>query len=213
MKTITIMPGVSLLDSGLLVPCLALNNGISEYNNIEYSSGYGMISSAGVVLQQGVTGTIAVSLKIRSFSSESYLATTDAIRNSVGSITESKMRESIANRNYATWWSLLLGQGKSYQKQSDIDSTHVDFTDTSISKELKKYMQENSQEFTVEGKFEVTGVSSIPTMVQLYIKTMTITEAISQTKTTVIDNQVAAADTKGNVQESRGTLTISDSLV
>jgi hypothetical protein len=214
METIQINRQLNLLEGGLMAADGAGTSEEADFSEVEFTSGYGQVTSAGATVQKGVKGKLKISLKIKSYSEDSYKKVTDSITNTVTQEVREKLTESYRRQDHGSWWTGIFGIGSGHSTDYYRDSlkSTVNMTDTTVKKSLDEHMNNSSQEFVVEGEFEITGVSMVPTTVQLFIKTMQITVKNSKgtgaKTTTVLDNQIAAADEKGNVLPSSGKINI-----
>lgn len=213
METIDLSRCINLAEGGLKMTAIDALSEKSTFENVTVTTGYGRISSAGMKLQKGVTGTIEISLKIETYSQKSYEEATKQFTNTQGGTFSKELQESINQKDYGSWWSRVFGRGSG--KTSDhylkVKEESVKFVDNTIKDILEKNFSGSSEEFKVTGKFEVTGTSSIPTIVELYIRTMQIKEG-SRT-VTVISNDVVAADDTGKKMPSEGYVEFTPSLV
>jgi hypothetical protein len=180
----------------------------NDYSSVEFTSGYGSLSSAGATVQKGVTGHISVDLTITSYSEDSYQQVMNEITNTVSKDVHDQLQEHLKERDYGNWWTKLLGIGSGHDVDhyKDEDHASVEITDTTIKNSLEKHMSGSSQSFSIKGEFDITGQSDIPTTVYLFIKTLQI--QTSSGTTNVVSNQTAAADSQGNIQPSSGKLNI-----
>ncbi|MDR3150042.1 MAG: hypothetical protein LBT88_08575 [Oscillospiraceae bacterium] len=65
----------------------------NDYSNVEFTSGYGSISSGGVTVQKGVTGHITVDLTVTSYAEDSYQQVMYEITNTVSTDVRNQLEE------------------------------------------------------------------------------------------------------------------------
>lgn len=214
MSTINIQEAINLTGMSAFTVSNALNSENTDYSKFEVSNGYGQISSAGATVQKGITGHVSISLTIRSFSESSYQATTKTITNTVKSQSADELEAHMQSRDYSSWWYTLLGMGSNKSSDEYRKSTHssATITENAIKDALEKNMSSNLEEFSVSGSFDIVGTSNIPTTVNLFIKTLTITTSDGNS-IVVVSKETAAADNSGTIVPSSGTINIGPSLV
>jgi hypothetical protein len=180
----------------------------NDYSNVEFTSGYGSVSSAGATVQKGVTGHISVDLEIDSYSEDSYQQVISDITHTISADVRDQLEEHLRERDYGNWWTKLLGIGSGHDVDhyKNEDHAKVEITNDTIKNSIEKHMSGSRQSFSVKGNFDITGQSDIPTTVYLFIKTLQI--QTNGGTTNVISNQTAAADSQGNIQPSSGKINI-----
>lgn len=170
----------------------------SDYSSISFEHGYGQLSKAGAVVQEGVKGKVTIDLEIETYSSQAYQATTEEIKSEVDSHVYEHLQETEHSQNYSSWWFWLFSSsGKDYEHYKNETQDSVSISNQSITHALTNNFSENKQTFHVTGEFTVEGTSKIPTTVYLFIETLHITTKDGST-TTVISSTPVAADSNGD---------------
>lgn len=170
----------------------------SQFSKISYTHGYGLLSKAGCVVMQGVTGEVNISLEVTTYDSSAYEQVTNEIEQYVKTDTYNHLTESEHKRNYNDWFFWLFSDASSdYQHYKDSSSESVTINNQKVTNTMDQKFSENRKTMKVNGTFKVTGNTIQPTEVYLYIETLNIKTADGQT-TTIINSDPVIADKDGN---------------
>ena len=203
MEKLNILKNVILADSATFDQLRAVAGENVDYSTFELTHGYGQLIKAGAVIQKGVTGTLTVDLKIRSFKETSYKAATDSVRTHMDEKIVEHLDECEKKKNHADWWFWFHSNSESeYEHHKNQNKETITDKDQEKTHALEESFGTDSQEYHVSGTFQVEGQSTIPTTVFLFVEMLTITTSNGQSQH-VINSTPIAADGDGDTSAAK----------
>lgn len=150
----------------------------AQYQNFEYTNGYGQLTKAGVTVERGGEATADVDILMHIVTSEHSLAWFHENSDLFTSEQQNTIMGHFDKKNTASAWNAIFAWGATDSSdQNYFHNAHNKFTQTHTEKEsnfVKSVSKLKNEAVSVTGHVEMVGTSFIPTTAYVFAQVSTI---------------------------------------